>query len=751
MIKISSCQPNELSYEIKPLKHGAFTFALLESLRLQGEGNCATLERLCNRLRNRVKELTWNYHKKTQVPYAAVEPETKYHLLLLPDYIIPNESDLAILKADALKAELEGDLRLAETIWTRLVRYESEEALKALKRIWEKLKEQTSSQNITKEKSLRLESTQSKETNETKVVSEPNISTPSILKETKVDLQQNSSQGSILKETKFDLTQNSISKATKVDREPDISEPNSLQETKVNLQENISQPSTLKETKIFNEPIPQDTSSFQKTKQSNINSAEQIPTLLDDTYQFLETIRENKFRQTYIAQNIKKPGHPKCLIKRLVKLIDDEMAQRLFKKEAKTLRKLQSNEHIPRIIDYFETQQAFYLIQEYIEGNNLTAELGSQKYWQETAVINLLKEILTIVQFVHSQGIIHRDIKPDNLIRRKQDNQLFLIDYGVVKEYRVASAEDPEQVTPTTSFGTPGYMPTEQGRGKPRPSSDIYAVGIIGIQALTRINPQQLPEDPNSGELCWEDKVRRVSEELVAIISKMTRYHFKDRYPSATEALQALEQLKTTGKVSLKSDKKPWKLMALGGGITVFIGMLALVIPFYKYRQSPDFYYKQLETALKDKAWKKADEVNYKLMLRIAGPQSEKLGAFESSEWDNFSCDQLHRIDKLWSEASDGKLGFSAQREIFDSVDRQSLLFYEKIGWKKVDENSSIVEWKYNPITKEAHYTDGKEPNYKNPAKAHLPGILPWYGKKDKDLRFEKIYDCNVSQTSVGQ
>ena len=152
VIKISSCQPNELSYEVQPLNHGAFTFALLESLRLQGEGNCATLDRLCNRLRNRVKDIAWEYHKKTQIPYAAVEPETKYHLLLLPDYIMPNKSDLAILKADAFKAEfVEKDLKLAETIWTRLIRFDLDEALESLYRIRDKVKEQSSTLNVTEE------------------------------------------------------------------------------------------------------------------------------------------------------------------------------------------------------------------------------------------------------------------------------------------------------------------------------------------------------------------------------------------------------------------------------------------------------------------------------------------------------------------------------------------------------------------------------------------------------------------------
>ncbi|MDJ0580557.1 SUMF1/EgtB/PvdO family nonheme iron enzyme [Crocosphaera sp.] len=152
IIKISSCQPNKLSYEIKSLNHGAFTFALLESLRLQGEGNCATVERLCKRLRTRVKQLALEHLKKTQTPYEALEPASKYHLLLLPDYIHPNDSDLALLKADALDAEfVKQDFTLAETIWTRLIKFKTNEALQSLYRIRDKVKEQSSTPNITEE------------------------------------------------------------------------------------------------------------------------------------------------------------------------------------------------------------------------------------------------------------------------------------------------------------------------------------------------------------------------------------------------------------------------------------------------------------------------------------------------------------------------------------------------------------------------------------------------------------------------
>ena len=112
------------------------------------------------------------------------------------------------------------------------------------------------------------------------------------------------------------------------------------------------------------------------------------------------------------------------------------------------------------------------------------------------------------MEFIHGQGVIHRDIKPDNIIRRKQDGKLVLIDFGAVKQVRMQQVTSVGQVSVTVAIGTPGYMPTEQSSGKPRPSSDIYALGMVGIQAVTGLLPSQLKEDED-GEAIWGINVRR--------------------------------------------------------------------------------------------------------------------------------------------------------------------------------------------------------------------------------------------------
>ncbi len=118
VITICSCSPKEKSYEIEEIGQGAFTYALLESLRIQGEGNGATVERLYQRLRYRVAEINRNYNKPEQTPYGIVEPASKYHLILLPRQA--TLQDIVELKMDALKAEVAEDYELAKQLWIRV-------------------------------------------------------------------------------------------------------------------------------------------------------------------------------------------------------------------------------------------------------------------------------------------------------------------------------------------------------------------------------------------------------------------------------------------------------------------------------------------------------------------------------------------------------------------------------------------------------------------------------------------------------
>ncbi|GAX42236.1 serine/threonine protein kinase [Tolypothrix sp. NIES-4075] len=271
-----------------------------------------------------------------------------------------------------------------------------------------------------------------------------------------------------------------------------------------------------------------------------------IGKLLDHRYQVVRVLATGGFGETYIAQDTRRPGNPICVVKHLKGANSDpkvfETAKRLFQSEAETLEKLGNHDQIPRLLAYFDENKEFYLVQEFIEGHTLSEELVPNQRWSESEVIQMLLEVLNILEFVHREGVIHRDIKPDNIIRRTCDHKLVLVDFGAVKQLRSPNLTFAGQTTATVAVGTPGYMPTEQGQGKPRPNSDIYSLGIIAIQALTGVAPIDFQEDPDTGEIIWQH-LAPVSPELAAVLSKMVRYHFKDRYNSVMQALLSLQLL----------------------------------------------------------------------------------------------------------------------------------------------------------------------------------------------------------------
>jgi serine/threonine protein kinase, bacterial len=263
--------------------------------------------------------------------------------------------------------------------------------------------------------------------------------------------------------------------------------------------------------------------------------------ILRDRYKIIRTLGAGGMGKTFVAEDTKRPGNPECVVKLLKPANSDPdflvMASRLFTVEAEMLEQLKHNQ-IPQLLAYFEQDGNFYLVQEFIDGQPLSAELPLGQRWSETQVKDMLKAILPVLEFIHAQGVIHRDIKPDNIVRRRQDGKLVLIDFGAVKQIQMQQTMAVGQMSMTVAIGTPGYMPTEQSSGKPRPNSDIYALGMIGIQALTGLWPAQLREDED-GEVIWRDQAQ-VSEELATVLKMMTKHYFKHRYQTATEVLQAL-------------------------------------------------------------------------------------------------------------------------------------------------------------------------------------------------------------------
>lgn len=268
------------------------------------------------------------------------------------------------------------------------------------------------------------------------------------------------------------------------------------------------------------------------------------PHILDGRYKISRILGSGGFGQTYLAQDNHRPGAPLCVVKHLKPARRDvkflQVARRLFKTEAEILEKLGQHPQIPQLLAYFEQTQEFYLVQEYIQGHPLSDELPTDKRLPEIQVIKLLKGVLEILMFIHEHSVIHRDIKPSNIMRRELDGQLVLIDFGAVKQIQPQEQADKEGFT--VAIGTRGYAPPEQYAGHPSFSSDIYALGMIGIQALTGIATHQLPFSGETGELNWRH-LANVSEEFAQILDKMVRYHFAARYQSAAGVMEALQQI----------------------------------------------------------------------------------------------------------------------------------------------------------------------------------------------------------------
>ncbi|BAY40714.1 serine/threonine protein kinase [Nostoc sp. NIES-2111] len=213
---------------------------------------------------------------------------------------------------------------------------------------------------------------------------------------------------------------------------------------------------------------------------------------------------------------------------------------------------------IPELYDFFEENREFYLVQEYIDGYDLSYEMEQGKPWSEADVIQLLQEILEVLDFVHQNNVIHRDIKPLNLMRRYSDNKIVLIDFGVVKEISALGVNAQGKISSTVPIGTRGYMPNEQFYGHPKLCSDIYAVGMTAIQALTGLPPQELHIDSFTLEVIWREKAQ-VSKILADILTKMVQRDYKQRYTDAGEVLQ---DLKKSGLLSLiiTTSLKPIKI-----------------------------------------------------------------------------------------------------------------------------------------------------------------------------------------------
>ena len=276
-----------------------------------------------------------------------------------------------------------------------------------------------------------------------------------------------------------------------------------------------------------------------------------MSTLLNNRYRITHSLGSGGFGETFLAEDTQMPSLRRCVIKLLKPIHNNpeiyQLVQERFQREAAILEKLGGNNNqIPALYAYFQLNGQFYLVQEYIEGDTLTAKVKQQGVLSESAIREILASLLPVLEYVHSKHIVHRDIKPDNIILRHRDGKPVLIDFGAVRETMGTVINSQGSLASSIIIGTRGYMPSEQAMGRPVYVSDLYSLGITVIYLLTGKQPQELETDPHTGEIIWHSHALNISPTMTFIIDKAIAYHPRDRFVSAREMLQALQGIANT-------------------------------------------------------------------------------------------------------------------------------------------------------------------------------------------------------------
>ncbi|MBW4592294.1 MAG: serine/threonine protein kinase [Brasilonema angustatum HA4187-MV1] len=268
-------------------------------------------------------------------------------------------------------------------------------------------------------------------------------------------------------------------------------------------------------------------------------------TILQNRYRITQVLGQGGFGRTYLAQDQRRFDEL-CAIKELIPIVTEgyawEKAKELFEREAATLYQIQ-HPQVPQFRERFEQDQRLFLVQDYVAGKTYQTLLDQRQAtgsaFTEQEVLQLIRSLLPVLEYIHNQGIIHRDISPDNIILRESDRLPVLIDFGVVKEL-VTKLNSPDNTTPATTVGKHGYAPTEQMQtGRTYPSSDLYALAVTAIVLLTGKEPQNLFDEH---QLTWNwQHLVTLNPHFASVLNRMLSQKLGDRYLKAPDVLQALQ------------------------------------------------------------------------------------------------------------------------------------------------------------------------------------------------------------------
>ncbi|WP_414564908.1 MULTISPECIES: protein kinase domain-containing protein [unclassified Anabaena] len=274
--------------------------------------------------------------------------------------------------------------------------------------------------------------------------------------------------------------------------------------------------------------------------------------LLRNRYRIIQPLGGGGFGRTFLAEDEDKLKEH-CVVKQLAPRVSGttalHKATELFHEEARRLQQLGEHPQIPTLYAYFRQDHYLYLVQQLIPGQTLRQELKQQGTFSEEQIWQILRELLPVLKFIHEYQVIHRDLKPDNIIRRcSQDTNSFsasnlvLIDFGVAKQVTATSMEHTG-----TSIGSYGYAPMEQMKnGLAYPASDLFSLGATCFYLLTAIHPYHLyMEQGYSWVSGWRQNLQSpISTKLQQVLDKLLQKDLAHRYQSADEVLQDIPQRK---------------------------------------------------------------------------------------------------------------------------------------------------------------------------------------------------------------
>ncbi len=276
-------------------------------------------------------------------------------------------------------------------------------------------------------------------------------------------------------------------------------------------------------------------------------------------------IGQGGFGRTFLAVDEDKPSKPRCVIKQFFPQAQGtqniQKAVELFEQEAVRLDSLGKHPQIPELLGYFSQDGQQYLVQEFVDGQNLAQVLEAEGAFSETQIRDLLNNLLPVVEFIHSRNVIHRDIKPENIIRsttsyqeETRQGQLFLVDFGAAK-YATGTA----LARTGTVIGSAGYAAPEQAGGKAVFSSDLYSLGVTCIHLLTQAEPFDLYSF-SEATWVWRDYLNApVSHQLGQVLDKMLEMAINRRYQSAAKVLNDLNRQPTPVTPAAITSASPWQ------------------------------------------------------------------------------------------------------------------------------------------------------------------------------------------------